>query len=129
MRMVRSPALATTDARAAAWAAVPKSDDPEAARVRSARVILNRGAGTFQRHGDSPPDEVLAGIFKESGILATFDIIEGARLAAIAARALDMARRGKIDVIVVGGGDGTVRTVAAVVAGSDVPIAILQLGT
>src|SRR6202035_2250089 len=36
---------------------------------------------------------------------------------------------GELDAVVVGGGDGSIRTVASVLAGSDVPLGIIPLGT
>ena len=39
------------------------------------------------------------------------------------------AKRGEIDAIVVGGGDGSVRTVAGVLADTGVPLGVLPLGT
>ena len=38
-------------------------------------------------------------------------------------------KRGETDAIVVGGGDGSIRTLASVLAGTDVPLGVLPLGT
>ena len=37
--------------------------------------------------------------------------------------------RGELDAVVVGGGDGSIRTVASVLVGTDVPLGIIPLGT
>jgi hypothetical protein len=48
----------------------------------------------------------------------------------VVVRALQMlAKRGEIDAVVVGGGDGSVRTVASVLADTGVPLGVLPLGT
>jgi diacylglycerol kinase family enzyme len=39
------------------------------------------------------------------------------------------AKRGEVDAVIVGGGDGSIRAVAGVFAGTDVPLGILPLGT
>jgi diacylglycerol kinase family enzyme len=46
-----------------------------------------------------------------------------------AERALQRVRENKLDAIMAGGGDGSIRTVAGVLAGTDVPLAVLPLGT
>ena len=56
----------------------------------------------------------------------TFWIIEGEGLRRGRSAA---ARHGEVDAIVVGGGDGSVRTVASVLAGTSVPLGIIPLGT
>src|SRR5262249_9206925 len=70
----------------------------------------------------------LLAAFHARGVAASIES-DAARLADGAVRAVDMARRGEIDAVVVAGGDGTLRTVAGVAAGSNVPVGILPLGT
>jgi hypothetical protein len=93
------------------------------------RVLINRAAGTVERQEGQSLDDLLGDAFRESGIAATFDVVDGQRLEESAILARQMAEGGSIDAIVVGGGDGTVRTVAGALAGSDVPLGILPLGT
>jgi diacylglycerol kinase family enzyme len=97
--------------------------------LRAVHVLLNRAAGTVEQRGDPSLGDVLAQAFRENGVAATFHMVEGAELEEHARQALALAKSGTIDAIVVGGGDGSVRTVAGVAGGSDIPIGILPLGT
>jgi diacylglycerol kinase family enzyme len=92
-------------------------------------VILNEGAGTAQSQGTQSWRDRLVDSFAAHGVAASFDVLSGSALPAAAERAFQAARRGELDAIVVGGGDGSIRTVAGVVAGSDVPLGIIPLGT
>ncbi len=107
---------ATTLARAA---------DAEPARSLKVRAIVNRRAGTAL---DLAEEEVRAAIERafagkghhvEVAFVAPNDIED--RIAKAAA--------GGIDVLIVGGGDGTVRTAARHLLGSDTALGILPLGT
>src|ERR1700688_3057648 len=98
------------------------------ARLRVA-ALLNASAGTIERQGAGTLRDVLASAFEKHGIAAALEFLPGSELGSAAERARQQVIDGKLDAIVVGGGDGSVRTVASVLAGSDVPLGIIPLGT
>jgi diacylglycerol kinase family enzyme len=55
--------------------------------------------------------------------------VAGDRLRQAAEEAVASARAGALDAVVVGGGDGSVNTVAGVLAGTGIPLGVLPLGT
>lgn len=86
-------------------------------------VIINVGAGT-----DNKPEmpAQLAELFNSAGIDANILVARsGADLLRLARRAVQKGAR----TIVAGGGDGTISTVAALVAGTDKTLGVLPLGT
>ncbi len=88
-------------------------------------IILNRESGTILKLG---PDLVEAGlreIFGELGCEVEISNVPGKEIQA----ALEAARDGKAEAVIVGGGDGTVASAATVLAGGDKPLGILPLGT
>jgi diacylglycerol kinase family enzyme len=67
------------------------------------------------------------GLLRASG--AHIDSCGDAGKDAVRARAVEAVRNGTYDAVVVVGGDGTIRHVASTVAGTDVPLGIIPLGT
>jgi diacylglycerol kinase family enzyme len=95
---------------------------------RDIRVILNASAGTAAAD-PAGFEHRLSQAFRAAGVPASIELVRGDEIVASARRAVDAARQGAVGAIVVGGGDGTIHTIAGMVAGSDIPIGILPLGT
>jgi len=91
--------------------------------------LMNAGAGAFNQTLADDVTHALAASFAQHGISAAITFTDGERLRAAAEAALAQAERGEIDTVVVGGGDGSVRTVAAVLADTGIPLGVLPLGT
>ena len=92
---------------------------------RHLSIVLNRESGTISKLG---PDVVEAGlreIFEELGCEVDIHNVPGKEVQA----ALEAARDGNADAVIVGGGDGTVASAATVLAGGEKPLGILPLGT
>lgn len=99
--------------------------------MKPARVIilLNSSSGTAAgKEEDALRAELEAG-FRARNIATKIEFLPGPELQAAAGRAIDRARAGQIDAIVVGGGDGTIRTVASAVVGQGISLGIIPLGT
>ena len=93
-----------------------------AREARSAAVVINAGS----RRGGSRRDRAVYTLYKAGvPITSVHHVLSGAELAAT----LDRAVADGHDMIVVGGGDGTVSCAAGRVAGTDVTLGILPLGT
>jgi diacylglycerol kinase family enzyme len=92
-------------------------------------ALLNVMAGSIEGNRSEKICEIVRAAFAARGIAAEVEALSGDKLADAASRALEKAKRNEVDVIVAGGGDGTIHTVAAVLAGTGVPLGILALGT
>lgn len=90
-------------------------------------ALINPGAGTAERSSDLL--EHLKALFEAHGIKATLKLVAGPALASAAQVARERAERGEIDAVVAGGGDGSLSAVAATLAGTDIPMGVLPLGT
>ncbi len=88
-------------------------------------AIINRGAGTVRSRGAELVRDLVEQGLKETGE-ADVRLVEGREIAGIVAEALAAK---SADIIVVGGGDGTIASVAGQLAGSDIALAVLPLGT
>lgn len=83
--------------------------------------IINKHAGTAEAEC---PD--LKALFAQFGVSAEFpDLEEGKSIAELAAA----ASKDRYDVVVAGGGDGTVNAVASALAGTSVPMGVIPMGT
>jgi diacylglycerol kinase family enzyme len=105
--------------------------EPSTANVAVRRVValMNAGAGAFSHMLAEDVRRGLATSFTHHGISAAIIFTDGDNLHVAAEAALTQAKCGDIDAVIVGGGDGSVRTVAGVLAGTGVPIGVLPLGT
>jgi diacylglycerol kinase family enzyme len=92
-------------------------------------VLLNSSAGTAAGKKRDDLRAELEAAFRKHAISASFEFVPGSELQAAAERAVKSAAAGEIDAIVAGGGDGTIHTVASAVAGTDIPLGIIALGT
>jgi diacylglycerol kinase family enzyme len=86
-------------------------------------VLVNRGSGTVKKRKLTV--EGLWGMFDKAGIEADVQFLRGHQIHDAAREAV----RTKVKAVVAGGGDGTVRTVASVLIGGEIPLGVLPLGT
>jgi diacylglycerol kinase family enzyme len=86
------------------------------------RVIINRGGGSF---GEDSADR-LKPLFEARGIEANILAVEPGDLDRHCG---EVAKEAGVDALVAAGGDGTIGTAAAAVAGTGMPLGILPLGT
>src|SRR4051794_24863581 len=123
------------DAAAAAPRTAPADMVPSMADLDDPRpqprlaVLVNRGSGTVRSRRPVTLKGELAAGFAERGLPASVDLVSSDELRAAAEGALDDFRRGEVRAVVVAGGDGSVRAVASVIAGTDLPMGVLPLGT
>lgn len=88
-------------------------------------VIINQKAGTVVQAPDEFSPEKLRGEFATLGITAEVRVVEPGKIEAAVREAI-IARP---TAVVIGGGDGTVRSAAALLAGTGVALGVLPLGT
>jgi diacylglycerol kinase family enzyme len=105
--------------------------DPAAAAGRSLRVkvLINRRGRAVERIGPRVLRLQLESAFRSCGVDAEISLVEGHEIVANAEHAVQAAREGRLDRLVIGGGDGTVGSVAGVLADSGLVLGVLPLGT
>jgi diacylglycerol kinase family enzyme len=104
------------------------ADRSDQRRFRVA-ALINAGSGTLAKLDATSFQSQLAAGFAKHGIDAAIRVVDGAALQKATEEALAAAQEQRIDAVVVGGGDGTIRTVAGVLADSGIPLGVLPLGT
>jgi diacylglycerol kinase family enzyme len=88
-------------------------------------VLLNGAAGTVAATDRSQRDIAVRQALTAVGIDAEVRVVPGSELQTAA----EAAVKSNIDVLIVGGGDGTLSTAAGVLVNQSVPLGILPLGT
>jgi diacylglycerol kinase family enzyme len=96
---------------------------PVEGRAGLTAVLVNRQSGTVRSMGE---DAARALVHDAFGGEAELFLVSGAE---VEAKVLRLAESGRFSRIVVGGGDGTVASVAGLLAGSGLAMGILPLGT
>lgn len=89
-------------------------------------VIVNENAGTVRTLGVAGAREVIARGFAQSDPSARIEFMSGGAISAMVDEALSSSA---VDTIVVGGGDGTMSSVAGMLAGTGKAMGVLPLGT
>ncbi|WP_083656522.1 diacylglycerol/lipid kinase family protein [Mongoliimonas terrestris] len=95
------------------------------------KVFLNRHSGTMRTLGVEAAERVIVPELERAGHAVSVEGVTGQSLAERLDGLADAARRGvaPVDWVVVGGGDGSVNTAAARLAGTGLALGILPLGT
>lgn len=86
-------------------------------------IVVNRHAGTVRSMGEAAVRDLIAGAF---GPDADISLLDGSE---IEARIRQLLATGEISRLIIGGGDGTLASAAALAAGTPVALGILPLGT
>ena len=92
-------------------------------------AVVNMDGGSVQGQNPETFRSSLSELFAERSIEAALQLVAGTGIKSAAEHAVAEARRRDLDAVIVGGGDGTVRTVASILTRTGIPLGILPLGT
>lgn len=93
--------------------------------MMKAVVIINSGGGSFSTLPKGNQQSYLQELFLAANIEAEILLVKGRKILESA----QMAVNKNIDVLVAGGGDGTISTVASTLVNKNIPLGVLPLGT
>ena len=88
-------------------------------------VVLNRDGGTLRTVDLDTFSSSIASSLQEAGHTSDIEVVEGKDVTG----ALEKATAGKADIVMAGGGDGTISCAAALLMDSDKALAVLPAGT
>lgn len=88
-------------------------------------VIVNKSGGSFSTLPKGNQARYLKDLFQENGVDAEVKILEGKKILEVAKE----ASNSNIDIVVAGGGDGTINTIASTLINKNISLGILPLGT
>ncbi|WP_165820129.1 diacylglycerol kinase family protein [Microvirga sp. KLBC 81] len=92
-------------------------------------VFLNVSAGMLEGQCSDTLRAALTAAFEQHRVSATLEFLTGPELHKASQHAAHRIKDQELDAIVVGGGDGSIRTVADVLSGTNIPLGILPFGT
>jgi diacylglycerol kinase family enzyme len=108
-------------------ATVESGEDRQHARPRVLALVNVEGRAAATMGGGEVLKARVAQAFTDAGVEATVELVSGAGLPAALRKATDGGFA--FDALAVGGGDGTIGTAAAHLAGTGIPLGVLPLGT
>src|SRR4051812_43126577 len=98
----------------------PLIDPEHPQRPKRVVAVVNAGGGSVEREGGGSVRTALETGFQRHGVATELQLIAGEEIASAIRSAAERAARGEIDAVVVGGGDGTIRTGAGILAGTGI---------
>lgn len=100
-----------------------------AAEIRRVVALINGRAGVLGQRSAGEVETGLQSCLSRHAVAAHIALVDGEDLHMAVLGARERAEQGEIDAVIIGGGDGSVRIAASVLAETSVPLGIVPLGT